>query len=112
MKEKIKLSELIEISKKLDIRVGIIIESKPIKDTTKLLQLTVNFGKDNNKLIVVNIGDELPKKFDLIGLKLPFIINIKPLLLNDVVSEGVMLPAYNEKGEIELSEFGIGSILM
>lgn len=112
MKEKIKLSELIEISKKLDIRIGIIIGSKPIKDNNRLLQLTVNFGKDRNKSIVINIGDDLPKNFDLIGLKLPFIINIKPLIMNDMVSEGVMLPTYKENGDIELNDFSIGSVLI
>lgn len=113
MKEPIELldiNELILFSSKIDRRIGIIIEADNIDE--KFIKLKVNFGENNFRTIVTNVGNELPKNYDLVGIKTFFIINMKPIKFKGIISEGIMVPVFNSKGNIEFGEFSIGDRLM
>ena len=82
--------------KKLDIRIGKIIEVKDHPEADKLYVLKVNFG-DFEKWIVSGLR-ESHKKEDLEGKKFSFIVNLEPATLRGVKSECMIISAVeNEK---------------
>ncbi len=85
----------IEDFNKLDIRVGQIIDVEEHKDAKKLLILKVD-TKDKVRTVVSGIK-EYYKKEDLIGKKLVVLCNLKPVVIRNIESEGMILCASNDK---------------
>ncbi len=112
-KPKIEFSEFIQLASKIQINIGEVIESEKIPETDKLLNLTVNFGKEiGNKTCVTNLGEfHEPESFN--GIKLPFVMNLKPTKIRGVVSE-VMLMAgeLDDIVEISLVDMSVGAKLL
>src|ERR1035437_7314449 len=92
MKEEITFDQFLEIEKKLDIRIGTIITVERIPKSNKLLKLRVSFG-DGLRTIVTNIGDRFTDpEITLKDVQMPFILNLKPVSMMGVISEGMILP--------------------
>lgn len=110
--EFLNIDEFIKISHKIERWVGVIVEAERLDN--KHIKLKVNFSKDIFRTIITNIGGEIAKDYDLIGIKSFFILNVKPFKVNnfDYLSEGIMVPVFNYKGEIEFSDYSIGSKLI
>lgn len=113
-KDKISFNEFIEISNKLEIKIGAIVGAKRIPKKDKLLELLVSFGVDyeDTKVCVTNLGEHNePEAF--IGNLLPFIMNLEPAKMGGVVSE-VMLMVGELDGDIsiDLRSFPVNSNLM
>jgi len=83
---------------KLDIRVGEIIEAEKVKKAKKLLKLTVNTGLDK-RTVVSGIAEHYSPE-ELIGQKVSILINLAPRKIRGVESQGMILMAENEKGEL------------
>ena len=81
--------------KKLDIRIGQIKEVNPHPNADKLYVLTVDFGSET-KQVVAGIK-EFYSKEELVGKKIPFIVNLEPALLRGVKSEAMLLAAAPQK---------------
>ncbi|MFW5981858.1 MAG: methionine--tRNA ligase [Halanaerobiaceae bacterium] len=86
---------------KLDIRVAEILEAEKIEGSNKLLKLQVDLGNEKRQL-VAGIGkkyqaDELP------GKKILMIANLEPATIFGVESNGMILAASNDDGEMTLT---------
>ena len=77
--------------KKLDIRVGKVLEVKDHPEADKLYVLKVNFG-DFERWIVSGLREHYTKE-EVEGKKFAFIVNLEPKTLIGVKSEGMVLAA-------------------
>ncbi|MCT4582658.1 MAG: methionine--tRNA ligase [Flavobacteriales bacterium] len=83
---------------KLDIRVGEIIAAEKVKKAKKLLQLTVDTGLD--KRTVVSGIAEYYSPEEVVGQKVSILLNLAPRKIRGVESQGMILMAENDKGEL------------
>ena len=80
---------------KLDIRVG---EIKSIEDhpnAEKLYVLKADFGKEGERTIVAGLKKHVPKE-DLENKQAVFILNLEPVTLRGIKSEGMILACLSE----------------
>ncbi|MEL6944478.1 MAG: methionine--tRNA ligase subunit beta, partial [Bacteroidota bacterium] len=83
---------------KLDLRTGTIIEAKKVKKADKLLHLTVDLGFEQRS-IVSGIA-KFFKPEEIIGQQVVIVANLAPRKLRGVESQGMVLMAENEQGEL------------
>lgn len=84
----------IEDFKKLDIRIGTILEAEDIKDSDRLMKLIVDIG-EKRELVAGFKARYSPE--DLIGKKVVVLANLEPVKLFGVESQGVVLAAQDDK---------------
>ncbi len=83
---------------KLDIRTGTIIEAEKMKKADKLLQLKVDLGFEQ-RTVISGIA-KFYKPEDIIGQQVLVLANLAPRKMRGVESQGMILMAENEKGEL------------
>ena len=83
---------------KLDLRTGTILEAEKIPKAKKLLKITVDLGLE--KRTVVSGIAEYFKPEDIVGREVVVVANLAPRKLRGVESQGMILMAENEKGEL------------
>ena len=83
---------------KLDIRTGTIIEAEKVPKTKKLIKLKIDTGIDQ-RTVVSGIA-EYYKAEDIIGKKVSILVNLAPRKLRGIESNGMILMAENEHGEL------------
>jgi len=86
---------------KTDLRVAEILTAEKIEGSNKLLKLEVDLGEEKRQL-VAGIAkhyqpDELP------GKKILMVANLEPATIYGVESNGMILAASNDKGELTLT---------
>lgn len=116
MKELIDYNEFLSIEKKLDIRVGKIVDVEPVAKSNKLLKLTVDFGNEQ-RIVVTNIAPELGGQEEAIHVLLyercPFIMNLKPVTMMGIESTAMIMVGKNKNGDLEIGRScSTGSKLM
>jgi len=108
--EQVKLNIKSEISfndvMKADIRIGKIESVEKVEKADKLYKLSVDFGSET-KTIVSAIADKITSE-DLLGKRMPFVINMPPRKMFDIVSEGMIVMAENSDGSLH-PIFSIGA---
>jgi len=82
---------------KLDIRIGLVVAAEFVPDTDKLIKCTVDFGEMGQRTIVSGIA-QWKKPEELVGKRLPYIVNLAPRMLRGVESQGMLLAASDESG--------------
>ncbi|HTR18482.1 MAG TPA: tRNA-binding protein [Candidatus Paceibacterota bacterium] len=82
---------------KLDIRIGKIVAAELVPDTDKLIKCTVDLGELGERTIVSGIA-QWKKPEELVGKRLPYIVNLAPKMLRGVESQGMLLAASDENG--------------
>ncbi len=83
---------------KMDIRTGVILEAEKVKKTKKLLKLTVDIGLEQ-RTVVSGIA-EFYDPANIIGQEVLLLANLAPRKLKGIESQGMILMAENEKGEL------------
>lgn len=83
---------------KMDIRTGEILEAEKVKKANKLLKLVVDTGLDR-RTIVSGIAEHYSPE-DIIGKKVSVLMNLAPRKIRGIESQGMILMAENEKGEL------------
>ncbi|CAN2039916.1 Methionine--tRNA ligase [Candidatus Magnetomoraceae bacterium gMMP-15] len=78
---------------KLDLRVGTVSRAEAVPKSKKLLKLEVNIGK--KRIIVAGISKSYDPD-DIIGKQVVVLINLKPVKLMGIVSEGMVLAAVDD----------------
>jgi len=91
----------LEDFKKIEIRIGKITKCEKVPDTDKLLKLQVDFG-DFQRQIISGIAETFEPE-ELIGKKLPFIVNLEYRKFKGEESQG-MLMAIDSDGKTVLLE--------
>lgn len=94
MKDEITFEEF----SKMDIRVGTITAAEKVEKADKLLKLTVDTGIDI-RTVVSGIAENF-KSEDLVGQKVSILLNLAPRKIRGVESQGMILMAENEEGEL------------
>ena len=96
---------------KMDIRLGTILEAEKVKKADKLLKLLVDTGLDKRTIISGIAKHYSPE--ELIGKQVTVLMNLPPRTIRGVESQGMILLAENENGELSFvaseKEFGAGS---
>mgnify|MGYP005676022697 FL=1 len=83
---------------KLDIRVGTITAAEKVKKADKLLKITVDTGIDS-RTIVSGIAEHYDPE-NIVGQKVSILLNLAPRKIRGVESQGMILMAENEEGEL------------
>jgi len=77
--------------KRLDIRVGVVLEAEGIKGSDKLLRLKVDIGSENRQIVAGIAKTHRPE--DLVGRRIVVLANLEPAKLFGVESRGMLLAA-------------------
>ena len=83
---------------KMDIRVGTILDAERVPKTDKLLKLTVDTGIDKRTVVSGIAAWYDPEK--IIGQQVSILVNLEPRKIKGIESQGMILMAENEKGEL------------
>ncbi len=75
--------------KKVEIRIGKITNVEKVTDTDKLLKLQVDFG-DFQRQIVSAVAESFTPE-ELVGKKLPFIVNLEYRKFKEEESQGMLM---------------------
>ena len=87
---------------RIELKVGQILAAEPIAKAEKLLKLSVHLGDiDNPRQIVAGIAKHFTPE-DLVGRKIVVVANLKPAKLMGHLSEGMLLAASDDQGNLEL----------
>ncbi len=86
---------MVDISdfKKLEIKIGTVIESEAVPDTDKLIKLTIDFGEEKRTVLTAIREYFDPEYF--IGKQIPVLTNLEPKVFRGVESQGMILAADN-----------------
>jgi len=98
---------------KLDIRTGTILTAERVPKTDKLLKLTIDTGIDKRTVVSGIAANYNPEK--IIGQKVVILINLQAKMLKGIPSQGMILMAENNKGELcfvsSTKDFEDGSVV-
>ena len=83
---------------KVQIKIALVTACEKVEKSKKLLKLTVKVG-DETRTVVSGIALKYTPE-QLIGKKLAMITNLKPAKLCGIVSEGMIICAENEQGDL------------
>ena len=86
---------------KAELRVAEVVKAEKIEKADKLLKVTLALGKVQ-KQVVAGIA-KYYNTDELVGKKVIFVANLKPVKLRGVLSEGMILAASDDEGNLVLS---------
>jgi len=91
------MKDMIDINEfaKTELKVGTIVASEKIENADKLLKNTIQIGEET-RTIVSGIAMYY-KPEELVGKQVVVVTNLKPIKLRGILSQGMILCAYNEK---------------
>jgi methionyl-tRNA synthetase len=109
MKQEISFEEFLEIENKLEIKVGRITEAEAVPKSYGI-KFTVDFGNNDIRSVFTNLGKTYkPEQF--LGLTTNFVTNLAPSEIKGVLSQAMIIPPQNIKGEDDWGEFLEGTKL-
>jgi len=91
----------IEEFKKIDLRVGEVIKAENIEKSNKLIKLIVDLGPLGQKQIIAGIKAFYSPE-SLLNKKIIVLSNLKPAKLMGELSEGMLLAAKDDKGNLSI----------
>lgn len=86
--------------KKLDLRIGRIIEAEQIMGSKKLIRMIVDFGSDKKQAVAGLFQWYQPS--ELVGKKAVFLLNLQKRVMMGVESQCMILAAEDDKGGVTL----------
>ncbi len=89
MSASVKPNITLDILDKIDIRVGTVISVEDIKDSNKLVKLSVDFG-DFLRTILVGMKGERENPKEIEGQQALFVVNLAPKKMAGELSEGML----------------------
>ncbi len=93
------MSISIEDFKKLEIKIGLILNAEEIEGADKLLKLSVDMGEESPRQILSGIKEFFPNSKDLIGKRCAFASNLEPRVIRGLESNGMILAVNSGEGE-------------
>ncbi len=76
---------------KLDIRIGLVVAAEMVPKTEKLIKCTIDFGPELGERIIVSGVALYKTPEEMVGKKLPYIVNLAPRMICGVESQGMLL---------------------
>ncbi|MCO5259776.1 MAG: methionine--tRNA ligase [Crocinitomicaceae bacterium] len=94
---------------KMDIRLGTILEAGKVEKADKLLKLLVDTGIDKRTIVSGIAAHYKPE--EVVGKTVAVLLNLEPRKIRGVESQGMILMAENDKGELSfmVPEKGFGA---
>jgi len=86
----------------VDLRVAEIESAERIPKSDKLLKIEVSLGGEEKRQVVAGIAEHYQPD-ELIGKKVLFVANLKPVKLRGVLSQGMLLAATADDGNLSLT---------
>ncbi len=77
--------------KKLEIKIGHIVNAEEIAGSDKLFKLTVDMGEESPRQIVSGIKQFFSGPQDLVGKKCAFAANLEPRMIMGLESQGMIM---------------------
>jgi len=74
---------------KLDVRVGTVVSVDEVRNSSKLVRLTVDFG-DHTRTILAGMRAERSQPQEIVGLQALFVVNLEPKRMAGEVSQGML----------------------
>ncbi len=87
---------------RVDLRVVTIVAASEVSGADKLLQLTVDLGAEGRRQVVAGIAAHY-RPDELLGRQVLFVANLKPVKVRGVLSQGMLLAAEDNRGELALT---------
>lgn len=84
---------------KISLRVGVVKACEKVEKADKLLKLTVDLGEGKDRTIVSGIAKWYTPE-QMVGKLIVVVANLKPCKLRGILSEGMILCASDEKGNL------------
>lgn len=84
---------------KINLRVGVVKACEKVEKADKLLKLTVDLGEGKERTIVSGIAKWYTPE-QMVGKLIVVVANLKPCKLRGILSEGMILCASDEKGNL------------
>lgn len=81
-----------------DIRVATILTAKIIKNSKKLLEITLEIGSEQ-RTVVSGIAEYFSPK-EIIGIQVAYLYNLSPRVIKGIESTGMILMAHDSDGEL------------
>ncbi len=107
-KEEVKVVEPVKITyndfKKVEIKIGKILNVEKIEKSEKLLKLSVDFAETAPRQIVSGIARYFPDITVLVGKKCAFVTNLEPKPLMGLESNGMILAVGGNEDPFSLFE--------
>jgi len=85
--------------KKVEMKVGKILEGEIVEGSDKLYKFKVDCGEENPRQILSAIREYYPNIEDLIGKKLVFVTNLEPRTIRGFESQGMVLAVDGHDGQ-------------
>lgn len=92
----------LEEFQKVDLRVAEVKTAQRIPKSDKLLKLEVDLGEEETRQVVAGIAEHY-EAAELVGKKVIFVANLKPVKLRGVMSQGMLLAATAKDGALCLT---------
>lgn len=87
--------------RRLDLRVGEIVDAEPVIGTTRLVRLEVDLGAEH-RVIVAGLAQHYTSA-SLLGMKVIVLANLAPAQIRDVTSDGMLLGAQCDRAPMLLT---------
>jgi methionyl-tRNA synthetase len=88
---------------KVDLRLAKVVAAEPVEKSDKLLKLTLDVGALGTRTVASGIAQKY-KPADLVGKTVVVVANLKPAKLRGVLSEGMILAAGDDEGNLKVVE--------
>lgn len=83
--------------KKIELKVGKILEAAPVPGSEKLLKLSVDFGEENPRTVVSGIAQYVELD-TFVGSQKIFVTNLEPREIMGIPSQAMILAGKDEAG--------------
>lgn len=83
--------------KKIELRIGRVVEAEKVEGSEKLVKLLVDLGEEKRQ-IVAGVG-KVYAVGDLLGKQIVIVANLEPRKLMGLESQGMLLAAHGENDE-------------
>ena len=83
--------------KKVEIRIGTVLEAERVTGSDKLIRLVFDFGIEKRQ-IIAGIAASYSDAAVLVGIQMPVVVNLEPRMLRGLESQGMILAVGAEDG--------------
>jgi methionyl-tRNA synthetase len=89
---------------KIELKIAEVIDAKKVEGADKLLQFRLDAGDESDRQILSGIAEFYPDPEKLVGKKVVVVANLKPRKMRGEVSQGMILSAEDENGQLKIVE--------
>ena len=89
---------------KVDMRVGVVRAAERVKNSRRLLELSVDIGEAEPRTVLAGIAEQYSPD-EMVGRRIAVVANLKPRKMMGQLSQGMLIAATGKDGEPHLADF-------